>query len=299
MVISTPRLCNDVAFQPPATVKPWRISCKPIIPEDGAEEYFQRKAHEIGMASQDSARLAEDDVTLDFLKMLGIDIKDITGDGQLFQEGTDGKLVEIAGKPRKVGGIEVGGHNILPEGTKLEKGSVVGGHDKLLMTVAASDGFMATPKDLARLKLRGFEAIEEMKRKVEVTANGAEWRLDVYETAQGPQLRAIIGEGALTGEEKERREGAKGAKEEKRKGKRRPRRSRSPRRWKRRSRRRRKWRSRTRSLKSWFQSTKARTTRTMLMRRIRRTLTDQVDFRYHFAIEMFCIQDAHHKGHLH
>ena len=41
----------------------------------------------------------------------------------------------------------------------------------------------------------------------------------MWRRAQGPQLRAIIGEGALTGEEKERREGAKGAKEEKRKGK--------------------------------------------------------------------------------
>jgi protein OS-9 len=156
------------------------------------------------------------------LNMLGIDIKDITGDGQLFQEGADGKLVEIASKPRKVGGIEVGGHNILPEGTKLEKGSVVGGRDKFLMTVAASDGLMASPKDLARLKLRGFEAIDEMKRKVEAAANGEEWRLDVYETAQGPQLRAIVGEGALTGEEKERKEGTKGAKEEKRKGKKKP-----------------------------------------------------------------------------
>ena len=35
-------------------------------------------------------------------------------------------------------------------------------------------------------------------------ADGAEWRLDVYETAQGPQLKAIIGEGALGGEKEEK-----------------------------------------------------------------------------------------------
>ena len=220
MVISTPRLCNDVAFQPPATVKPWRISCNPIVPEDGMEEYIQRKAHEIGVASQEPAGLAENDAAADFLKMLGIDIKDITGDGgQLFREGKDGKLVELAGKPRKVGGIEVGGHNILPEGTKLEKGSVVGGRDKFLMTVAASDGFTASAKDLARLKLRGFEAIDEMKRKVEAAADGAAWRLDVDETAQGPQLKAIIGEGALEGEEKGEKKKGKNAKEAKDKAK--------------------------------------------------------------------------------
>jgi protein OS-9 len=123
MVISTPRLCNDVAFQPPATVKPWRISCNPIVAEDGVDEYIARKAREIGAAaSQESAGLGENDATADFLKMLGISIKDVPGAGQLLRESEDGRLVDLAGRPRTVGGVEVGGHNILPEGTKLEKG---------------------------------------------------------------------------------------------------------------------------------------------------------------------------------
>jgi protein OS-9 len=96
-------------------------------------------------------------------------------------------------KPRIVGGIEIGGHNVIPKGKKIEKSVVVGGgKETLIATIARSDGFVMSDRELRGFKIPGGKEVEAVKLEVERVAQGKSWRLDIVETPRGRELRGII-----------------------------------------------------------------------------------------------------------
>lgn len=98
MVIQTPRLCNDVAFQPPQKDMPNTVSCYPVVKEDDIEDY-KRELEEL----REAERLFREETAADIL----------TG-GAAFLP------------PPPVGDILVGAHRMVPEGKKIEKSAIVG-----------------------------------------------------------------------------------------------------------------------------------------------------------------------------
>jgi protein OS-9 len=179
MVIWTPRLCNDAAFQPPEATKPHAIDCAPVMAENFIPGYLAGQEHQDaeGIAAYDAET---DTIAHELMEELA---EAVIG-------GTSGKAAKHLGK---VGDIEIGAYHFLPKGTKLEKGAVVGGgKEKILATIAKSNGYMASDRELAKLSIRNNKDVEAVKKEVERVAEGKEWQLDVVETPRGRELRGII-----------------------------------------------------------------------------------------------------------
>ena len=184
MVIQTPRLCADVAFQPPQKDQPNAITCAPILADDEIEDY-KHDVQALQEAEQEASQLFGD-----------------AGTAAMPYE----PLLQIAGD------ILIGGHAIVPEEVKLEKGAIVGGgKETYIDTVASSDGLMSEA-EIKRLGLGDPRAVEKLRKELEKIAQGQQWKLDVIDTPRGREYRGIIGD-----EEEEEAE-AEGVKEEKKKG---------------------------------------------------------------------------------
>jgi protein OS-9 len=110
-------------------------------------------------------------------------------------------------KRTKIGDIEVGGYRILPPGTKLERGAAVGGPEKILATLATSDGFIIDEAELAKKNIKLIHNLEDIRSEIARRAQGKEWRIDVVETMRGAELRAFIG---TEKKEQDQREDASG-----------------------------------------------------------------------------------------
>lgn len=170
MVISTPRLCNDIAFQPPKASKPHAIACTPVLPEASIPAYLAEK----------EATDNEIDANLDVF--LEEEVHAYLAEG-----------IPLPKVPTIIGNIEVGGHAIVPKGKKIEKSIVVGGgKETLIATIAKSDGFLASESDMKRVGIRNHREVEGVKKEVERVAGGNAWRLDVVETPRGKELRGVI-----------------------------------------------------------------------------------------------------------
>ena len=184
MVISTPRLCNDVAFQPPQESRPYLIACSPVVPEEELPAWLAEK----------EAREEEEDRQLDAnldRVLHGLQTGQIMFDRDANGDIRDAKPVQ----PHIVGGIVVGGNNVVPKGVKIEKSVIVGGgKETLIATIARSDGFVLSDKELRGLKIPGVKEVEAVKREVAKVAKGKAWRLDVVETQKGRELRGIVDE---------------------------------------------------------------------------------------------------------
>jgi protein OS-9 len=169
MVISTPRLCHDVAFLPPEKTKPHAIACTPVMPADAIPSYLAAQEH----------KAAEADAELDAELMEVLNQLDAG--------------VPVKKKPQVVGDIEIGAHVFIPQGQKIEKSAVVGGgKETLIATIAKSDGFVATDMEMRKVGIKNGNEVETVKKEVERVARGKGWRLDVVETARGKELRGII-----------------------------------------------------------------------------------------------------------
>jgi protein OS-9 len=211
MVISTPRLCNDVVFHPPKAAAPHPIACHPVMNEESIPAYLDMRAVETKAEKAEAEKLANriaQEILNEFKAIMGGTKEKSKGkdkkDGKDDKDGKDvgeADITKEAAKPTKlkkkyIAGIEVGGHNILPEGTKLEKGAVVGGgiREKVLVTIARSDGYVADEQELAKLDIKYGKELDTIKQEVERVAKGADWQIDVVETARGKELRGIIGD---------------------------------------------------------------------------------------------------------
>jgi protein OS-9 len=172
MVISTMRLCHDVAFLPPKASKPHAIACTPVLPESGITSYLADK----------ESQAESDDAAMD----AALDDEIIKAVNQL-------ESGQVKKKKQVVGDIEIGAHAVVPLGKKVEKSAVVGGgKETLVATIAKSDGFIASDKEMQRVGIRSNKEIEGVKKEVERVAQGKGWRLDVVQTPRGKELRGII-----------------------------------------------------------------------------------------------------------
>jgi protein OS-9 len=160
MVIQTPRLCNDVAFQPPQKDLANKISCSPILSDDQIPEY-------------EASLAAASDV-------LAEDIPNPFTEGQ-------------STAPASIGGIVIGAHKLIPEGSKIEKSAIVGGgKDKFIETIANSLGKLMSAEDLKRLGLGDAKRVEKLKKELEKMAGGKSWELNVFDTPEGRELRGVL-----------------------------------------------------------------------------------------------------------
>lgn len=100
MVIQTPRLCNDVAFQPPQKDQPNTISCQRILFDDFVDEENEDYKVELATYKKERERLQD-------------------------QEAAAGKP-DGSKSAIRVGDIFVGMHRLVPEGKEIEKSAIVG-----------------------------------------------------------------------------------------------------------------------------------------------------------------------------
>ncbi|CAD0096740.1 unnamed protein product [Aureobasidium mustum] len=160
MIIQTPRLCNDVAFQPPQKDRANKIACSPILDQDQVPEY-------------EAAVAAASD-------LLGHDIPNPLAGSQ-------------SKAPVTIGGITIGAHKWVPEGSKIEKSAIVGGtKDKFVETIADSFGKAMSADELKRLGLGDAKSVETLKKELEKIANGQGWELKVFDTPDGREYRGVL-----------------------------------------------------------------------------------------------------------
>ncbi|TKA65467.1 hypothetical protein B0A55_09283, partial [Friedmanniomyces simplex] len=181
MVIQTPRLCNDVAFLPPQKDQPNTISCSPVLADDEVEDY----EHDLRTLKRAEEQATIWEANAEAAAALGASSADYHTPLQI------------------VGDILVGGHELVPEGTKIEKSAIVGGgKETYIDTIASSDGTRILGADeIKKLGLGNPEAVEKLKKELEKIAQGQQWKLDVIDTPRGREYRGIIGDEEEEGEE--------------------------------------------------------------------------------------------------
>ena len=206
MVIYTPRLCNDVAFQPPKENEAQKIVCREIVRPEELESWRAKKAAEVER------------------KLVG-------SKGEASASSTSGRPI--------VGDIEVGGMKTVgQEGKRIDAPKVfhpadVPGEVVAKWSPTENEGKVQRVKDEDLREMDLSPAIvEEMMKELAKLSENRPWQLEVHESQGGiRELRGIVeDEGEeLQGEEGEASEkmgdeqGETGAKRKKEiKGKRKP-----------------------------------------------------------------------------
>jgi len=226
MIIHTPRLCNDVVFQPAASDRPNTITCQEIVETAAEEKEWQTRV----------AREAEEVVRMQDRKM------------QQNMHDPNGPPLPA---PLVIGGILVGGRALAgatPETTirasnivlaasqrgaaanaaananananvgnnNNNNGNPIGpGEEQFVATLAKSDGKYTSSLDeaeMSRLGLKGTRAeLENWNREMrELAGEGVPWRLDVVRTDKGLEFRGIVSDVEDDEETEDNREGAVG-----------------------------------------------------------------------------------------
>ncbi|EER28597.1 Protein OS-9 [Coccidioides posadasii str. Silveira] len=155
MVIYTPRLCNDVAFQPPREDEPNGIKCKEIISHGLVPEWEDRRRLRLQQELSDS--------TSDSLPI--------------------------------VGDIEVGAMKFVgKDGKKIEKGRVASMGEEKVEVVAISEGGEIQRLSKEELKKYNLdpEKIEALKKQLEELANGKDWKMEMIDANGQRGLRGVI-----------------------------------------------------------------------------------------------------------
>lgn len=155
MVIYTPRLCNDVAFQPPQEDAPNEIICREIISPGQVSEWQAGRLARL----QDEVRQA----TTDALPIIG--------------------------------DVEVGGMKLVgKEGRRIEKGRVASIGEEKIEVVAISERGEVQRLSTEELKKYNLdpEKIEALKKQLEDLANGKDWKMEVVDANGQRGLRGII-----------------------------------------------------------------------------------------------------------
>lgn len=181
MIISTPRLCNDVAFRPAEEKAPNPIICTKVLPT-GTD-----------MPSYLAAQEETDERTMDDrLEELMTRVIEGVSEGTQIRLDDDVAQIQAAlNKKLFVGDIEVGGNHVVPRGKQIESSVIAGGgKETFVATIAKSDGFIMSDAELRKLNMQG--QVQAVKSEMERVSKGKDWRLDVVETARGKELRGII-----------------------------------------------------------------------------------------------------------
>ncbi|KAI8625078.1 glucosidase II beta subunit-like protein-domain-containing protein [Xylariaceae sp. FL1651] len=158
MMVNTPRLCVDVAFQPPKEERANIISCRAIVPESEQAEWRARKTLEAQAAMVGQAKdTAKAPITIG-----GV----VVGGRQMLGQGEDGKEAPKLSPPRNFRG---GSLNQLVEIIASASGKDEGGEVKIM-----------SEQQLQELDLSP-EVIENLKKEIQDIAGDRGWKLELVE----------------------------------------------------------------------------------------------------------------------
>lgn len=155
MVIYTPRLCNDVAFQPPQPEDMHTIDCQLMITSEEVPQWEARRAQ------RTSQRLVNAGTT----------------------------QFPVAGD------IEVGAKKLVgTEGRQIEKGRVASAGQERIEVVAMKENGEVQRLSVEELKRFNLspEKVEALKKHLEDLANGKDWKLEVVESNGERGFRGIV-----------------------------------------------------------------------------------------------------------
>ncbi|KAI1183237.1 glucosidase II beta subunit-like protein-domain-containing protein [Nemania serpens] len=166
MMINTPRLCVDVAFQPPKEERANIISCRAIVPESAQADWHARKTLEAQAAMVGRAREAAKSPVV----IGGV----VVGGRQMLGQVEDGKEVPTLSPPRNFQGS-----------SGSRSGSV--GLEKLVEIIASATGKdeggqvnIMTEEQLHELDLRP-EDVENLLKEIQKLAGDKAWQLKMVE----------------------------------------------------------------------------------------------------------------------
>ncbi|KAL9112011.1 MAG: hypothetical protein Q9227_003631 [Pyrenula ochraceoflavens] len=156
LVVYTPRLCNDVAFQPPQENKPHSIICKEILKPDEVHDWEEEK----------------------------------------MRQNTELLTKERPSIPLTVGNIVIGAKKFVGgEGKRIEKGRIVKTPEEKAEVVARREGskfHQLSKADLKRIEM-DEDTLEALKQEIEELAGSKDWRLEIIDEPNGyRQIRGIV-----------------------------------------------------------------------------------------------------------
>ncbi|KAM0815571.1 putative Glucosidase II beta subunit-like protein-domain-containing protein [Seiridium cardinale] len=169
MLVNTPRLCSDVAFQPPAPSRANVVSCRTIVPEAQQAEWHAQKTLEAkaAMIGQQRKDAAQTPVTIG-----GV----VVGGRQIIGKGEDGKDAPQLKAPRNFGKdapiVEIIALGNTDEDGKLE---------------------VLSDEELEKLDIDP-KLVEQLKKQIEELAGDNGWKLEVVEQPgqHGREIRGVI-----------------------------------------------------------------------------------------------------------
>ena len=210
MLIYTPRLCGDAAFQPPQENKPHAIMCEEIVADsvlksidDGIDfAEFSDSSATIGetedgelFAGELEDSFSHADLSIPFLA--DSDFQDRPDFGSVANQNHDPEPEQARDKPPVVvvGGTTVGAKKLVggTEGRTIPKSVIVGGGQETYVdTIASSDGRMLSEAEMKKLRVMNVRDVEKIKRDLAKVAGGKGWKLDVVDTPRGREFRGVI-----------------------------------------------------------------------------------------------------------
>ncbi|KAI1764852.1 glucosidase II beta subunit-like protein-domain-containing protein [Hypoxylon sp. FL1150] len=170
MVVNTPRLCVDTAFQPPKEERANIISCRAIVSEAEQASWHAQKTLEAQSAMVGQAKgEANAPITVG-----GV----VIGGRQMLGKGEDGKEAHKLSPPRNFRSSNIAPLiEVVAQGASREEGSKVD---------------ILTDEELAKLDLSP-EMIEDLKKELQKLAGDRGWKLEVVETPGDPrEIRGIV-----------------------------------------------------------------------------------------------------------
>ncbi|KAI1245475.1 hypothetical protein MGN70_012365 [Eutypa lata] len=207
MVVHTPRLCSDVAFQPPKETRANVISCRAIISEADEAQWHERKTLEAqaAMAGQASAaEAAKGPVTVG-----GV----VVGGRQILGNGEDGKAPIKLSPPRGFfGNLKTGGAvktQQQQQRQQQQQQQQAGTAEETVEVVAQGRGGdessrvdILTDEELEQLGISP-ELVEQLQQQLQELAGERGWKLEVVEVPGDPrEIRGVV-----EGDEDEEEEG--------------------------------------------------------------------------------------------
>lgn len=156
LVLYTPRLCNDVAFQPAQDNKPHPVTCREILQPEEVRAWEEKK----------------------------------------MKEETDVLTKEKPHEPVTVGNIVIGAQKkVGRDGRRIEKGKIVKTPEEKTEVVAKKEGSKIHRLSKAELKKIDLDeaTLESLREELQELAGSNDWRLEIVDAANGVrEIRGIV-----------------------------------------------------------------------------------------------------------
>lgn len=174
MIIYTPRLCNDVAFQPSQENLAHPITCQSVLAPSEVDSWDLARLEDKVRRSELLASLAEHEANNPL---------------RAAEAGANG----ASKRGPIIGGIEVGAQTLVGgEGKVIEKGIIAGGgKETVLGVLVTSEGEMMSKEDLKKvgMDIKDVEKLAKNSRKI---AGKKGWHLELIETPMGQREYRLI-----------------------------------------------------------------------------------------------------------